>query len=307
MEESEGWAAVASDAAELNRQMDSALADISALRQTVARLPDRHQAYIPQPASMLPSIIEPRRTGRRMSPAGRSRGADPPPQSHRARLLSQLHTAGTGALDGIPGAVVLEVLPSKRCVHFGTVVSGSVQPSTSTVIEAKGGNAEINLGEKARQYGLLLASHAEQIRSTAEPCILKRVSRARRGKREHAYDVVGIQRPARVPKWMRGELKPHSVGVESKPLDDEAGEEGEENVCSVCLEANFHVSRVQLGCSHVFHQKCIRKWIQKFDEEKGVFCPMCKDEIQEIPQPNSSSNNNRNNNRRSTSINGIIN
>eukprot|EP00656_Telonema_subtile_P002181 TRINITY_DN1094_c0_g1_i2.p1 TRINITY_DN1094_c0_g1~~TRINITY_DN1094_c0_g1_i2.p1 ORF type:complete len:285 (-),score=40.84 TRINITY_DN1094_c0_g1_i2:29-883(-) len=206
MEESEAWGTVASDAAELNRQMDAALADISTLRKTVARLPDRHQPYIPQPVTTLPAIRapEPRTIIRRSSVAGRSRKAS---QCDRERLLAELNKAGTGALDKLPGVVVLEVLPSKRCVHFGTVVAGAVQPSTSTVIEAKGGGAELKLGEKARGYALLLAQHAEQISSNDVPCVLRRVARVRRGKREHAYDVVAMQRPSRVPKWIRNPLQ----------------------------------------------------------------------------------------------------
>eukprot|EP00656_Telonema_subtile_P002182 TRINITY_DN1094_c0_g1_i3.p1 TRINITY_DN1094_c0_g1~~TRINITY_DN1094_c0_g1_i3.p1 ORF type:complete len:275 (-),score=27.19 TRINITY_DN1094_c0_g1_i3:138-962(-) len=242
-------------------------------RHTLTRLSAVSQ--IPQPVTTLPAIRapEPRTIIRRSSVAGRSRKAS---QCDRERLLAELNKAGTGALDKLPGVVVLEVLPSKRCVHFGTVVAGAVQPSTSTVIEAKGGGAELKLGEKARGYALLLAQHAEQISSNDVPCVLRRVARVRRGKREHAYDVVAMQRPSRVPKWIRNPLQGPRQKLEEL-------EEDSEQVCSVCLEGSFHVSCVELACRHKFHQKCIRQWIQKSPEGQSVSCPMCKGEIGEIP------------------------
>eukprot|EP00656_Telonema_subtile_P002180 TRINITY_DN1094_c0_g1_i1.p1 TRINITY_DN1094_c0_g1~~TRINITY_DN1094_c0_g1_i1.p1 ORF type:complete len:150 (-),score=13.55 TRINITY_DN1094_c0_g1_i1:138-587(-) len=108
------------------------------------------------------------------------------------------------------------------------------------------------------------------------PCVLRRVARVRRGKREHAYDVVAMQRPSRVPKWIRNPLQGPRQKLEEL-------EEDSEQVCSVCLEGSFHVSCVELACRHKFHQKCIRQWIQKSPEGQSVSCPMCKGEIGEIP------------------------
>uniref|UniRef100_A0A915CPD6 RING-type domain-containing protein n=1 Tax=Ditylenchus dipsaci TaxID=166011 RepID=A0A915CPD6_9BILA len=41
--------------------------------------------------------------------------------------------------------------------------------------------------------------------------------------------------------------------------------------CIICLEKNIFKDFKEIPCSHVFHEKCIEKWL-----EKHFNCPMCR-------------------------------
>jgi hypothetical protein len=45
--------------------------------------------------------------------------------------------------------------------------------------------------------------------------------------------------------------------------------------CSVCYEAIQERSAVKLPCSHVYHKKCLRKWIKN----NHATCPYCRERI----------------------------
>ena len=45
------------------------------------------------------------------------------------------------------------------------------------------------------------------------------------------------------------------------------------NTCSICLE-ECKTSTKQLTCGHVFHKKCINKWLNK-----KKTCPLCREKI----------------------------
>lgn len=54
----------------------------------------------------------------------------------------------------------------------------------------------------------------------------------------------------------------------------------EEN-CSICLDPLKNKKKqVFLNCGHVFHEKCVREWVEKqFNEKKYGDCPNCRDTI----------------------------
>ena len=45
----------------------------------------------------------------------------------------------------------------------------------------------------------------------------------------------------------------------------------ESGVCTICLE---DVSNVPLECGHIFHNKCIDKWLEENDT-----CPNCRNQV----------------------------
>jgi len=281
--ESEAWGNVRNDAADLNRQMDEAMAEIGKLRRTVQRLPDRHQPYVP---AALPEIAP---TRRRRSCMRRSSNAtsEAAEESDREKLLRELRSAGRGALDNMSGAVVLEVLPSKRCVHFGTVVAGAVQPTAAVmIVKSKVGAGEADITEKARRYALLLARVAEEVQGRDGPFLLRRVYKSGRGGKQnvHVHDVVAMSRHSgeRIPKWIRGKVAelpaPQRVFDVESMMCDQSNDEGQD-CCSICLEGNFHVSCIRLTCGHQLHQKCLKGWLKALPNEQTVFCPMCKQVI----------------------------
>ena len=49
-------------------------------------------------------------------------------------------------------------------------------------------------------------------------------------------------------------------------------EEGDK--CVICFEVLLAVHHLQLECGHVFHDKCIRRWLR----EKST-CPTCRDHV----------------------------
>ena len=275
--ESEAWGNVRNDAADLNRQMDEAMAEIGKLRRTVQRLPDRHQPYVP---AALPEIAPTRR--RTSSMRRSSKPVIEAEESDREKLLRELRSAGRGSLDNLSGAVILEVLPSKRCVHFGTVVAGAIQPSAAAMMEkSKAGTGEADITEKARKYSLLLARYADEVRGRDGACLLRRVNKSGRGgkKSVHVHDIVAMSRRSgeRIPKWIRGKVA--ELPDCDVPCSDES-----DDCCSVCLEGNFHVSCIKLPCGHQFHQKCLKGWFNALPNEQTVFCPMCKQAISGFTQ-----------------------
>ena len=57
--------------------------------------------------------------------------------------------------------------------------------------------------------------------------------------------------------------------------ESESSEDGDENrwECAICLSGKQH-NTVATPCAHVFHKKCIVKWIRK-----SPTCPMCSTKI----------------------------
>ena len=51
----------------------------------------------------------------------------------------------------------------------------------------------------------------------------------------------------------------------------------DKNICTICLEDNNNKS-VKLECSHVFHKKCINKWIKQVNKNQNqqFVCPLCR-------------------------------
>lgn len=47
---------------------------------------------------------------------------------------------------------------------------------------------------------------------------------------------------------------------------------GTTDICSICHE-NFVKDTLKLPCNHLFHDKCINKWLERDDKERK--CPMC--------------------------------
>lgn len=51
----------------------------------------------------------------------------------------------------------------------------------------------------------------------------------------------------------------------------------EHTVCPICLDAYNSKDKVLiLKCSHLFHKKCLQKWI-----EKSINCPICRKIIEQ--------------------------
>ena len=51
--------------------------------------------------------------------------------------------------------------------------------------------------------------------------------------------------------------------------------------CVICLE-NIDSKSVKLKCNHIFHKKCIKKWIEETrntDNNFDMNCPLCKTDI----------------------------
>lgn len=42
--------------------------------------------------------------------------------------------------------------------------------------------------------------------------------------------------------------------------------------CAVCYEAITNRSLIKLNCSHIFHAKCLKKWVNS----DHLTCPMCR-------------------------------
>jgi len=278
-QEAHAWGQLRNDAAALNAEMDKAMAEIASMRRVVARRSGRRSPRSDTaPLTSLPDIAP--SAGRRSSLSA-VRTGEATKESDRERLLRQLPRAGCGALDDMAGVLLLEVLPSKRCVHFGTVVAGAVQPSATAMMEkSKAGTAGLDIAEKARKYSSLLARFAPEVSAREGPCLLARLTKKQGGKKSvHIHDVVALQRRdgRKIPKWLRG-------SVAELPRGQACVEEEEaEAVCSICLESRFHISCVKLHCGHLFHQKCIKQWLQaERDTEQKVFCPMCKQTITDI-------------------------
>lgn len=296
--EDEEWALVAAQAAELNREMDAALADISTMRSQMAR----HRPYstarqaLEQLRSLAPAITQlPALVCRTKSSSKELHMVD-----HCARLLHELREAGTGALDRMDGVLLLEMDPrTRKCAHFGTVRSGSVHPISST-LTSKAATTEL-VTSKIRRYSGALARHAAAVLASDVPIVITRILRHRCGQHpEHVCDIVAMRKQSnskrRVPKWLRT--------VRSVPdvREQEIKHEEEEMVCAVCLESGMEFSCVALGCGHKFHQLCIKKWIEKFyrseagkcepsfnsnqdsSEVNAPGCPLCRQPIRQIPQ-----------------------
>jgi hypothetical protein len=49
--------------------------------------------------------------------------------------------------------------------------------------------------------------------------------------------------------------------------------EDRDNECSICLESSIN-KFMKLNCDHLFHEKCIKKWIENHNS-----CPICRDDI----------------------------
>ena len=43
--------------------------------------------------------------------------------------------------------------------------------------------------------------------------------------------------------------------------------------CSICLE-NGSNKFLQLNCDHLFHEKCIKSWIEQHNS-----CPICREDV----------------------------
>lgn len=47
-----------------------------------------------------------------------------------------------------------------------------------------------------------------------------------------------------------------------------------ENICIICQENFKGKTNIQLNCKHIFHKKCINKWLKiNYD------CPLCRQSI----------------------------
>ena len=88
-----------------------------------------------------------------------------------------------------------------------------------------------------------------------------------------AYDIVGLQIPARLLKQMEEQFPYkqflHLTKDSSKDRD---------NVCSICIEPFQETHRVaELICCHKFHKECIYKWL-----ENNLSCPCCREKFTKL-------------------------
>ncbi|KAF8026031.1 hypothetical protein BT93_F2754 [Corymbia citriodora subsp. variegata] len=66
---------------------------------------------------------------------------------------------------------------------------------------------------------------------------------------------------------MRGASKSAILGLKEKFYAAE-----DEDCCSICLEEFHRAEKVtELPCSHVFHRRCIIRWLEDRDS-----CPLCR-------------------------------
>lgn len=45
--------------------------------------------------------------------------------------------------------------------------------------------------------------------------------------------------------------------------------------CAICLEAVGYHKKFKLECNHVFHKRCLARWVRK----DGESCPLCRSTI----------------------------
>ena len=67
---------------------------------------------------------------------------------------------------------------------------------------------------------------------------------------------------------------------------NENNSEYENKCCSICLEEYEIENKIlKYPCEHIFHQKCIEKWIKsEVDKSNTPSCPNCRDVIKDINQ-----------------------
>jgi len=53
----------------------------------------------------------------------------------------------------------------------------------------------------------------------------------------------------------------------------------EEQICPICLDVlNPLTQKIELKCTHVYHKKCIDKWLHKH-----YTCPLCRERTRVVP------------------------
>merc|ERR1712159_347593 len=81
------------------------------------------------------------------------------------------------------------------------------------------------------------------------------------------------------------EFSEDSFGKTSPTLDDREvkaffkeralREDAPKEPCAICFEAFDTAKAAALECNHVFHEECLKKWLQQ--EKRKRDCPMCRE------------------------------
>ena len=53
----------------------------------------------------------------------------------------------------------------------------------------------------------------------------------------------------------------------------------ENDTCSICLQVNKDVPCRRLECKHVFHEPCIRRWLNMSVQNNSHTCPLCRQNV----------------------------
>lgn len=74
------------------------------------------------------------------------------------------------------------------------------------------------------------------------------------------------------------QVKP-DIGTNIKTLDKNKYKIYKNEICSICLE-DTQKSKLLLKCNHVFHKKCVQKWIKTCNDKHLMpKCPLCNTSI----------------------------
>ncbi len=49
-----------------------------------------------------------------------------------------------------------------------------------------------------------------------------------------------------------------------------------DQTCCICLNNSYNDDKFTTICKHVFHEKCIFEWTDKFNNLNSINCPMCR-------------------------------
>ena len=92
--------------------------------------------------------------------------------------------------------------------------------------------------------------------------------------------VHGFMEPVRI-NLTDSEFSKLSTKVMSKKLKKVLGKHDEDVTCSICLEdIRFKQHCKILKCNHVFHKKCISRWLM--NECEKPTCPCCRADVRKM-------------------------
>ena len=92
--------------------------------------------------------------------------------------------------------------------------------------------------------------------------------------------VHGFMEPVRI-NLTDSEFSKISTKVMSKKLKKVIGKHDEDVTCSICLEdIRFKQHCKILKCNHVFHKKCISRWLM--NECEKPTCPCCRADVRKM-------------------------